>query len=134
MNFVQLLCQLLTKSDGQERLAFEVLLVVLRSVITQVDVHCKKEVQSVKLSDRQVHKTQDRQTDKTNRQMNKGHAGTQKDNQPDRQTGREVDNLSKIIMGCQRTAFWAWVHINPVRHAHLQSGKNLFKMDACTYT
>ena len=41
VNLEQLLCQLLTKSDSQEGLPFELLLVVLGSIITQVDVHCK---------------------------------------------------------------------------------------------
>lgn len=40
MDFEQLLGQLLAKGDGQEGLAFEVLLVVLGGVVTQVDVHC----------------------------------------------------------------------------------------------
>lgn len=40
MDLVQLLGQLLAKRDSQEGLAFEVLLVVLGGVVTQVDVHC----------------------------------------------------------------------------------------------
>ena len=46
MNLVQLVNELLTKSNGEVALALVVLLVISRCIITKIDVHCNRHISS----------------------------------------------------------------------------------------